>query len=148
MWPNTTKGTSCLLLISMIPNSKNWRDTFGNTTFTKSVFPFIFFTFCTLLCPLSQNQLGRQDVPFVVLGHICSTTLLEHWAKHWSKYCCMTVCIDAGLNICAIIFYRGRQAFQNVTWITKVFVYRVGTLSFLVQLRVVVTFQKINGLCW
>ena len=29
------------------------------------------YTFYTLFCSLSQNELGRQDVPFVVLGHIC-----------------------------------------------------------------------------
>ena len=34
-------------------------------------FPFILFLFCKLFCSLSQNKLGRQDVPFVVLGHIC-----------------------------------------------------------------------------
>ena len=33
-------------------------------------FPFIFFKFYTLFCSLSQNKPGRQDVPFVVLGHI------------------------------------------------------------------------------
>ena len=34
-------------------------------------FPFIFFIFYTLFCSLSQNEHGRQDVPFVVLGHKC-----------------------------------------------------------------------------
>ena len=34
-------------------------------------FPFIFFVFYTLFCSLSQNKPGRQDVPFVVLGHKC-----------------------------------------------------------------------------
>ena len=48
---------------------KNWSDTFERTTFTKSVFPFIFFIFYPLFCSLSQNEPGRQDVPFVVLGH-------------------------------------------------------------------------------
>ena len=38
--------------------------------FTKSIFPFIYFIFCTLFCSLSQNKHGRQDVPFVVLGHL------------------------------------------------------------------------------
>ena len=37
----------------------------------KCEFPFIFFIFYyTLFCSLSQNKPGRQDVPFVVLGHI------------------------------------------------------------------------------
>ena len=50
----------------LYPIPENWSDTFGNTTFTKSVFPFIFFIFCTL----SQNKPGRQNVLylFVVLG--------------------------------------------------------------------------------
>ena len=33
-------------------------------------FPFNFFIFYTLFCSLSQNKPGRQDVPFVALGHI------------------------------------------------------------------------------
>ena len=49
---------------------KYWSDTFENTSFTKCEFPFIFFIFYTLFCLLSQNKPGRQDVPFVVLGHI------------------------------------------------------------------------------
>ena len=47
-------------------------DTFENTSFTKWEFPFIFLIFCILFCSLSQNKPGRQDVPFVALGHICS----------------------------------------------------------------------------
>ena len=48
----------------------NWSDTSESTTFTKRVFPFIFFIFYTIFCSFSQNKLGRQDVPFVVMGHI------------------------------------------------------------------------------
>ena len=50
---------------------KNRSDTFENTSFTKRDFPFIFFIFYKLFCSLPQNKHGRQDVPFVVLGHIC-----------------------------------------------------------------------------
>ena len=39
-------------------------------SFTKCKFPFIFFIFYTLFGSLSQNKPGRQDAPFVVLGHI------------------------------------------------------------------------------
>ena len=40
--------------------------------------PLIFFIFYTLFCSLSQNELGRQDVPFVVMDHI---SLIPAW---WS----------------------------------------------------------------
>ena len=41
-------------------------------TVGKYVFPFIFFIiFYTLFCSLSQNELDRQDVPFVAMDHIC-----------------------------------------------------------------------------
>ena len=87
IWPNTTKGT-CLLLrklrfvhyitdeLTSFPKfqwyqiHKYWSDTFENTSFTKCEFPFIFFAFYTLFCSWSQNKPGRQNVPFVVLGHI------------------------------------------------------------------------------
>ena len=39
------------------------------------VFPFIFFIFYTLFVHyLRMNLAGRQDVPFVVMGHIYSLT--------------------------------------------------------------------------
>ena len=49
---------------------KNCSDTFENTSFTTCEFPFIFFIFYTLFGSLLQNKPGRQDVAFVVLGHI------------------------------------------------------------------------------
>ena len=54
MWPNTTKGTSCLLLRKLrflfqwYQIHKKWRDSFENTSFTKCEFPFIFLIFYTL----------------------------------------------------------------------------------------------------
>ena len=84
-WPNTTKGTSCLLFrklrfllyltgdLKSFPwykICKNGSDHFENTSFTKCEFPFILFIFYTLFGSLSQNKHGGQDVPFVVLGHI------------------------------------------------------------------------------
>ena len=75
MWQNTTKSTARLLLNKMrfnrrFNNRKNWSDTFESTTFTKWIFHFILFIFYTLFCSLSENELGREDVPFVVMGHI------------------------------------------------------------------------------
>ena len=40
-----------------------------------STFPFIFLIFCKLFWSLSQNEPGRQDGPFVVLGHIFSNKM-------------------------------------------------------------------------
>ena len=37
-----------------------------------------FLLFYTLFCSLSQNEAGRQDVPFVVLGHIIYKKLEEN----------------------------------------------------------------------
>ena len=68
MWPNTTKGTSCLLLRKL--RCLHYLTGYL-TSFTKCDFPFIFFIVYTLFCSLSQNKPGRQDVLFVVLGHIC-----------------------------------------------------------------------------
>ena len=46
-------------------------ETFGKTTFTKFLLPFIFLHILhTILFIISQNKLARQDVPFAVLGHI------------------------------------------------------------------------------
>ena len=42
--------------------------------------PFILFIFYTLFCSLSQNELGLQDAPFVVLSHIGSIT---HVVRLW-----------------------------------------------------------------
>ena len=40
------------------------------------------FIFYTLFCSLSQNELGRKDEPFVVLGHIsiCYSVISPHTA--------------------------------------------------------------------
>ena len=75
MWPNTTKCTSCLFLkkfrfwqyltedaYQWYPIPENWSDTFGNTTLTISVFPFILLIFFTLFCSLSSNKPGRQEL--------------------------------------------------------------------------------------
>ena len=40
-------------------------------------FLLFIFIFYTLICSLSQNKPGRQDVPFVVLGHIDPTERLD-----------------------------------------------------------------------
>ena len=84
IWPNTTKGTSCLLLKKLrlfalyitedlafqwYQIHKKWSDTLENTRFSKCEFIFTLFTFYTLFCSLSENKPGRQNVPFVVLGH-------------------------------------------------------------------------------
>ena len=62
---------------------KNLSDTFENTSFTKCEFLFIFFIFYTLFCSLSQNKPGRQDVPFVVLGHIVLVCLKNKCILMW-----------------------------------------------------------------
>ena len=48
-----------------------------------------FLLFCTLFCPLSQNKLGRQDVPFLywvtyVEGNArISVVLILSWKCYW-----------------------------------------------------------------
>ena len=74
MSPNTTKGTSCLLLKKKIRFLHYLAEDL--TSFTKFVkiegtlseiphlqilyFLLFFQIFCTLFCPISQNKLGRQ----------------------------------------------------------------------------------------
>ena len=64
------------------------RDTFENTSFTKCEFIFILFIFYALFCSLSQNKPGRQEVPFVVLGHILVTFSLvfDQQTSNWGFF--------------------------------------------------------------
>ena len=78
MSPNTTIGTSCLLEIFALSN-RRFDKLSNDTKFVKievklseiqhlqSLY-FLLFSLYFAPCPLSQNKLGRQDVPFVVLG--------------------------------------------------------------------------------
>ena len=84
--PNTTTGKSYLLSRKLrflsnrrfknlsdytkFINHKDCSDSLEDTSLTKCDFSIIFFLFYTLFGSLSKNKLGRQDVPFVVLGHI------------------------------------------------------------------------------
>ena len=67
---------------------------FESTTFRKCVFPFIFFTFYALLCSLSPHELGRQDVPFVVMGHIIEREPSQIPSDHSSTDCVKTTTIE------------------------------------------------------
>ena len=93
MWPSTTKGTSCLLLKKLkFFALSNWRF-YKLSNDPKFVFPFNFSIFYTLFCSLSKNKLGRQDVSFVVMGHIYNIQ---------SKFCLIEK--DHGINasICVL----------------------------------------------
>ena len=65
---------------------KNWSETFENISFKK----LNFLLFYTLFCSLSHNKPGRQDVPFVVLGHIYSglkITNCAHFCIQFDRFC-------------------------------------------------------------
>ena len=75
---------------------------FWKYKFYKVEFPFIFFIFYTLFCSLSQNKPGRQDVPFVVLGHIL---LSGGWVTYHVEIMDYIHCLSWSL-LCIVCLWR------------------------------------------
>ena len=70
MRPNTTKGTSCLLLRRKKKNCRRF-----NTVSNYAKFVQIEVILLKVQLLRSAYKLGRQDVPFVVMGHILQVAL-------------------------------------------------------------------------
>ena len=64
--------------------------------------------FYTLFYSLSKNKLGRQDVPFVVMGHIFLTIWMQNWNRCWEIFH-QTKIIPLWNKIILLFFLKNRR---------------------------------------